>query len=313
VLPKPEHVSVVIPTKNAGSRFGDVLKALKAQEFDGVIDITIVDSGSDDRTTELAEEYGARVIRINPDTFDHGLARNLAIEHVSGDVVVLLTQHAVPGTHRMISELVKALEDSAVAGVYGRRISHFDTEALARREIQESFAGGIDPGAVAAEGYEALTPIEKYVLCNFDHSCAAIRKSVWQEFPFRHNNFAEDLEWGRRVVAAGWKISYQPAAIVTDYRHRSFLDEYKRTYLYHGKLYSLFGLATSRTFLDALNSVPHRTSKNWSYVWRTEPSLRRRLTLLGKVPFLTLLTTYAEYRGTCSEKARAADGRQVSR
>lgn len=33
VLPKPDHVSVVIPTKNAGSRFGDVLKALKAQEF----------------------------------------------------------------------------------------------------------------------------------------------------------------------------------------------------------------------------------------------------------------------------------------
>ncbi len=264
VLPKPDHVSVVIPTKNAGSRFGDVLKALKAQEFHGVIDITIVDSGSDDRTTELAEKYGARVIRINPDTFDHGLTRNLAIEHVPGDLVVLLTQHAVPGTCRMISELVKALEDSAVAGVYGRRIPHFDTGVLTRREIQEAIAGRIEPGAVSAKSYEALTPTEKYALCNFDHSCAAIRKSVWQEFPFRQNTFAEDLEWGRRVVAAGWKVSYEPAAFVTDFRHRSFVDQYKRTYLYYGKLYSLFGLSTFRTFFDALSSVPRRASRNFS-------------------------------------------------
>ena len=179
---KTDHVSVVIPTKNAGSRFGEVLKALKAQEFHGVIDITIVDSGSDDRTTELAEQYGARVIRINPGTFDRGLTRNLAIEHVSGDVVVLLTQHAVPGTCRMVSELVKALEDSAVAGVYGLRIAHSDTEVLTRKEMQETLAGGIEPSGVFEDSYETLTPTQRYVLCNFDHSCAAFGRAFGRSF-----------------------------------------------------------------------------------------------------------------------------------
>ena len=308
---KTDHVSVVIPTTNAGPRFGEVLKALKAQEFHGVIDITIVDSGSDDRTTELAEQYGARVIRINPGTFDHGLTRNLAIEHVSGDVVVLLTQHAIPGTCRMVRELVKALEDSVVAGVDGLRISHSDSEVLTRKEMQETLTGGIEPSSVSAASYEALTPAQRYLLSNFDHSCAALRKSVWQEFPFRQNNFAEDLDWGKRVLEAGWKIAYEPTAFVTDYHNRSFIKEYERIYLYHRKLYSLFGLATFPTLLDALNSVPRATLRNWSYVWRTEPALRRRLPLLMKVPFLTVLTTYAQYRGTCDEREKQL--RQVAR
>lgn len=301
---KTDHVSVVIPTKNAGPRFGEVLKALKAQEFHGVIDITIVDSGSEDRTTELAEQYGARVIRINPGTFDRGLTRNLAIEHVSGDVVVLLTQHAVPGTCRMVSELVKALEDSAVAGAYGLRIPHSDTEVFTRKEMQETLSGGAEPSGVFVDSYETLTPSQRYVLCNFDHSCAVVRKSVWHEFPFRQNNFAEDLEWGKRVLEAGWKIAYEPAAFVIDSHHRSFIEEYKRIYLYHRKLYGLFGLVTFPTLLDALNSVPRATLRNWSYVWRTEPALRRRLALLSKVPFLTVLTTCAQYRGACDEREK---------
>src|SRR5207302_2378644 len=55
------HVSVVIPTKNAGALFAEVLEGLEAQQFEMLIDITIVDSGSTDDTPELAEQHGARV------------------------------------------------------------------------------------------------------------------------------------------------------------------------------------------------------------------------------------------------------------
>lgn len=56
-------VSVVIPTKNAGQLFEEVLAALVVQQ--GVIlDLVVVDSGSRDQTLAIAKKYGARITEI---------------------------------------------------------------------------------------------------------------------------------------------------------------------------------------------------------------------------------------------------------
>src|SRR5712692_98662 len=90
------HVSVVIPTKNAGALFAEVMEKIRGQDSCYPIDITIVDSGSTDETVAIARKYGANVIAIDPGQFNHGLTRNLAIENTSGEIIVLLTQDAVP-------------------------------------------------------------------------------------------------------------------------------------------------------------------------------------------------------------------------
>ena len=66
------EVSVVIPTRNGGARFREVLTALDAQEIEGGFELVVVDSSSTDGTAEAAAAAGAVVERISPADFNHG-------------------------------------------------------------------------------------------------------------------------------------------------------------------------------------------------------------------------------------------------
>ena len=60
-------LSVVIPTRNAGPRFGAVLAALVPGAMEGLVkEVVIADGGSQDRTLELAEEAGCRIVACEP-------------------------------------------------------------------------------------------------------------------------------------------------------------------------------------------------------------------------------------------------------
>lgn len=56
-------LSIVIPALNPGPRFGSVLAALVPGAVEGLVkDVVVCDAGSADRTLELAEEAGCRVL-----------------------------------------------------------------------------------------------------------------------------------------------------------------------------------------------------------------------------------------------------------
>src|SRR5688572_10545956 len=103
-------VSIVIPTKNAGTLFRDTLHALKTQEYEDQIEIILIDSGSTDDTIQVAYEYGIKVKSIIPDEFNHGLTRNLGIEMATGEVIVLMSQDAVPGDKYLVKNFVAAFD-----------------------------------------------------------------------------------------------------------------------------------------------------------------------------------------------------------
>ena len=147
-----------------------------------------------------------------------------------------------------------------------------------------------------------MAPYERYKLCNFDNVCSAIRRSVWKEIPFSTNEFAEDLEWGRRVVEAGWKIAYEPTAFVVHSHARSLAYEFKRGYLCHRKLWSLFGLCTVPSLTRLVISVMKATFTDWAYVCKNEPRFWKRIALLANVPILNSVAIYAQYRGARDEK-----------
>ena len=111
------ETSIVVPTKNAGSLFREVLDAVFAQAGD--FDVLVIDSGSTDGTTDLVEEYPAKLLEIPPKTFDHGGTRNLGAERTDGEFVVFLTQDATPMDgwiiHRMSAEGIEAMRAKATA------------------------------------------------------------------------------------------------------------------------------------------------------------------------------------------------------
>ena len=306
-------VSIVIPTKNAGLLFREVLSGLKKQRFDGSVEIIIVDSGSTDQTRELAHEFGARVIEVAPADFDHGLTRNQGVQNSSGDAVILMTQDAVPGDEHLIANLANAFQDPDVAGAYARQVPRAEADVLTRRNLGAWLTGRSESTQQFIEisaQYDELTPMQRYLLCNFDNVCSAIRKSVWKNLPFAKSDFGEDIEWGKQVIEQGWKIAYVSASWVVHSHERTVAYEFRRNRLCHRKLQQLFELSTIPTVLHLAAGTVTSVKKDWSYCLQHESDQARRWRLFCKIPFLNVAGLSGQYFGAKEarreSRARAA-------
>jgi rhamnosyltransferase len=297
---KMMKVSVVIPTKNAGSMFRDTLERLKAQNYQYEIELVFIDSGSTDGTVGMALEYGATVKSIPPQDFNHGLTRNLGIEMASGEIIVLLSQDAVPGDEYLVQNFVKAFDDPQVAGAYGRHVPREDADALTKRNLNRSLTGRTTEEIRWIEdwnAYKKLQPLQRHYFYNFDDVCSAVRKGVWQSMSFRANDFGEDIDWSQQVLEAGWKIAYWPKSFVIHSHDRSFIYDYQRNFQMFKKLYRQYGLCfvSSRKLLVLL-TLKH-TLKDWKYVIRHEKRAIELVKILFRIPFLSIATMYGQYRG----------------
>jgi rhamnosyltransferase len=265
-------LSVILPTLNPGPPFADLLTQLQNQQTSHDIELIVVDSSSTDGTLERARAAGARTLTIPRIAFNHGQTRNLAISQATGEILILLSQDALPANPHLLQNLARNFEDPAVAGVYARHQPYPHHPPYIRNAVlQHNGPLTRTETTLTQEQYDNLSPLERFQACKFDNVCSAIRKSVWQEIPFPKANFAEDLAWSKSVLLAGGgakhKIIYDPTALVTHSHHLSLRQLYSRTKQTHRVLKQLFDLRLvqharqlPKTFLShlrATHNLPH--------------------------------------------------------
>lgn len=199
--------SVVMRTKNEADSLGTVLEEIRAQDFPDGFEVIIVDSGSTDGTIRIAEEYGARVTRMEERDFTYGKALNVGARKARGDIIVNLSAHAVPLGRQWLQCLVKEVSKAGVAGSYGKQVASgavnpfeaYKNEVFFGLERLEFNKAGGDPRKVA----------------HFSNSNSAVRKEIWERFMFNEEvGWAEDLMWQEEVLNAGFSIVYAPEAVV---------------------------------------------------------------------------------------------------
>ncbi len=292
-------ISVVIPTFNGGARLGECLAAIRRQKTDAEIDLLAFDSGSTDDTIDTLEKFGARIIRIPNNEFNHGATRNRAIEAAEGAIVVLTVQDALPQGEGWLEALTAPFADPLVAGTYGRQIARDDADLMTKKRLSEWTAARterITSEIAGGEEYEKLAPIEKYRLCAFDNVCSCVRKSVWEKHKFPRTNFAEDIEWARDVLLDGYRIVYEPAAAVLHSHRRPVLYEYRRTCIAARRLYRVFGYASVRSFSELLHHSFYYIKNSARMVWRSNLGAGEKMRNLYRALTLGFLETFAQYR-----------------
>jgi rhamnosyltransferase len=244
-------VSIVLPTRNGGELLDETLAAIARQRTDFAYEIVAVDSGSTDGTLQRLERAAQHVVRIPPSAFNHGLTRNLGIEHARGALVVLMVQDAVPASDDWLVTLVAPLlADPQVAGTFCRQQPRPAATVLAKRYLDYWVAASATPRTVRLAGQadlDRLDPRARLELCAFDNVCSCIRRSVWERIPFPDTPIGEDIEWARAVLLAGHRLEYVPDAVVLHSHDRSAGYEFARTYTLHRRLHELFGLQTIPT------------------------------------------------------------------
>ncbi len=187
------------------------------------LEIVAIDSGSTDTTVSLLTAAGARVIGLDGAPFGHGSARNRAIAAAQGDVVVLLTQDVEPVDGDWLGPLLAALEDSRVAGAFGRQVPRGASP-------QEAFLAesnyGADPRTITLADIARFGPGATL----FSSAFGALKRSVWSEIPLPDIVMSEDQAWAVAALRAGWELRYVPAAAVYHGHRLSLRRAFRRNF-----------------------------------------------------------------------------------
>jgi rhamnosyltransferase len=237
------RVSVVIPTRNAGSSFAALLDRLRAQKPQPPDEIVIIDSGSTDATRKFAADAGARIVEWT-EPFNHGLTRDAGIAAATGDIVFLTVQDALPVGDDWLARMAAHFDDPKVAGVTSRQIPPPNGPLELQIKAQLDEQAGLASARVslaAHPGYAQYTPKQRLDLYHFDNVCSAVRRSVWEEIPFGSCRYAEDYQWARKVLEAGHTIIRDTSAPVIHAHRRSFVYEFRRGLLDAWVLDEAFG------------------------------------------------------------------------
>ncbi|GAG06643.1 unnamed protein product, partial [marine sediment metagenome] len=104
------RTSIIILTKNAGNEFEKLLDAVFSQSSKD-FEVVLIDSGSTDKTLEIAKGFPVRIHKIKPESFDHGGTRNLGAKLAKGKYLVYLTQDAIPANRMWLENLIKPLKN----------------------------------------------------------------------------------------------------------------------------------------------------------------------------------------------------------
>ena len=216
-------ISVIIPTLNGARYMEKLMAALKGQSVPPD-EIIVVDSASDDGTAELAGTLGARVIGIKRSEFDHGGTRDMALRASCGDIVLFLTQDALPVDKTYIEKLIAPFDDECIAAVGGRQAPYPDARPFERAIREHNYP--TDNRTWSAQDIGKLG-VRAFLISD---CCAAYRRCAYLEVggfdqPILTN---EDMLMAERLLHAGWHLAYQGEAAVYHSHRMTLAEDYRR-------------------------------------------------------------------------------------
>jgi O-antigen biosynthesis alpha-1,3-rhamnosyltransferase len=215
--------SIIIPTLNADSSLETLLQALKGQTVTG--EIIVVDSSSSDRTVDIARTFDAWIIMVRQEDFDHGGTRTFAGKTAKGDILVYLTQDALPSDAHTLKALVTPfINDSKLGAVYGRQLPYPDATPFAAHlrlfnYPHQSYTRSLHD----KNNYGIKTAF-------LSNSFAAYRKRAIEEIGWFKSGLisTEDTYAGAKLLLAGYRLAYAADAIVYHSHNYTLFQEFKR-------------------------------------------------------------------------------------
>ena len=224
-------VSVIIPTYNAHKYLGKLLEKLKVQTID--FELLIIDSSSTDDTVEIAREYTDHIIIIPQSEFDHGGTRTKAAKIASGEIIVFLTQDALPVTSDTIEKIVSVFTDPDIAAAYGRQIPYPDSSIFGKHIRSFNY-----PEFSHKRNLEErkIYGIKTVFLSD---SFAAYRREALKKIDWIKDGLisSEDSYAGAKMLLVGYTLAYVAEAEVFHSHSYSISQEFKR-YFDIGVFYS---------------------------------------------------------------------------
>ncbi|MCG8442198.1 MAG: glycosyltransferase family 2 protein [Caulobacterales bacterium] len=211
------RVSIVFRSLNEERWLGEALAACERQVLDDFAhEVVLVDSGSTDRTLEIAESHGCRIVHIKKSDFTFGRSLNYGCDAAVGDYLVFISAHCIPAHDRWLHNLIAPLARGEIDYAYGRQIGH-ETTRFSEHQV---FAQYFPP-------YDKLPQDDFFV----NNANAAVARAVWEENRFDEDvTGLEDMVLGKAVQKNGGAIGYIADAPVVHIHDETFAQTRRRYY-----------------------------------------------------------------------------------
>lgn len=223
---RPFTVDVIIPTYKPDGKLTKLVNMLQQQTYP-VDHILIMNTEEKLWNPDLIEDMDrVEVFHIPKNRFDHGGTRREGEGFSDADILVYMTQDAVPADHTLIGYLLRPFQNPQVKASYARQLP--DEECRIIEGYTRSFNY---PGKSRVKGLEDIPELGiKTFFCS--NVCAAYDHETYKElggFPKRAI-FNEDMIYAGNLVKSGHLIAYSAEARVIHSHNYSCMQQFHRNF-----------------------------------------------------------------------------------
>jgi hypothetical protein len=208
-------------------------EALRIEDW--TVEILVVDNASTDGSAEIVRQQFPQVHLIaNKENRGFTAANNQGLARSQGRYLLLLN----PDTETVGDALVTMLryvEANAEVGALGPKLVNPDGSIQSSRRRFPTFATALVESTVMQEWWQDNRVLRRYYMADTPDNaiqrvdwvvgaCLLVRRQTYEQVGGLDEGFfmySEELDWCRRIKAAGWEIVYLPTAAVIHHEGKS--------------------------------------------------------------------------------------------
>ncbi|MBU4272661.1 MAG: glycosyltransferase family 2 protein [Planctomycetes bacterium] len=227
-------ITVIMPVRNEVKWIERTLTQLVTQKYDPErFEIIVVDGQSTDGTPERVAKFVERHPNVrlyaNPRRLGSA-ARNVALRHARGDVVVIVDGHCELEDNRYLAKLASAFDRSGADCIGRPQPLDIPGATALQRAIAAARSSwlGHHPDSYIYSSEEGFVPAKSVAV--------AYRRSVFEQVGTFDERFdaCEDVEMNHRIDRAGLRCFFTPEAVV-HYTPRTTLGGLFRQLVRYGR------------------------------------------------------------------------------
>ncbi|MFH0933487.1 MAG: glycosyltransferase, partial [Nitrospirota bacterium] len=213
-----KQISIIIPTYNSAQVLRKCLESLGSQTISSEgYEVIVVDDGSTDGTRDIVAKYPAQY--IYQQNRGPAATRNYGVSQAQGEIILFTDADCEPQPN-WIEEMIEPMNDNQVVGVKGTYKTR--QKELVARLVQIEYE----------HKYERM---KKFKYIDFiDTYSAGYRKDIFLKYGGFDERYpkasVEDQEFSFRLSRDGYKMVFNPEAVVYHKHSASLIDYLKKKY-----------------------------------------------------------------------------------
>jgi rhamnosyltransferase len=219
-------VDVIIPTYKPDEKFYSLLRQLGHQTYPYHRLIVI------NTEKQWIEEEKYRAVRdiewvhIRKEEYDHGGTRSMGAELSDADIILFMTQDAVPKDEFLIENLLKPFQDEMVAVTYARQLPDKNCKVIEKYTRRFNYS---NKSLVKSKEDIKTLGIKTFFCSNV---CAAYRRDTYMSLGgfVKKTIFNEDMIFAGTAILKNYKVAYAAEARVVHSHNYNNFQQFERNF-----------------------------------------------------------------------------------